>query len=97
MSVFLIKKLFTSNMEKNIKLNIIKKNNTISNDFSKFDTTKNNTIFTYPKPELITFHSILSKYINYIALIIFQEVKLNPVTLKFLYSHLSSYHKKNVI
>ena len=70
MSVFLIKKLFISNMEKNIKLNIIKKNNTITNDFSKIDTIKNNTIFTYSKPELITFHSILSKYINYIVLII---------------------------
>ena len=42
MSVFLIKKLFILNMEKNIKLHIIKKNNIISNDFSKIEYTKNN-------------------------------------------------------
>ena len=53
MSVFLIKKLFILNMEKNIKLHIIKKNNIISNDFSKIEYTKNNSIFTYPRPELI--------------------------------------------
>jgi|TARA_B110000483_G_scaffold242095_1_gene326829 hypothetical protein len=70
MSVFLIKKLFILNMEKNIKLHIIKKNNIISNDFSKIEYTKNNTIFTYPRPELITFESIITQYVKYIALII---------------------------
>jgi len=57
-------------MEKNIKLNIVKKNKFISNDFSKIDFTKNNTIYTYPKPELVTFQSLLAKYLKYLALII---------------------------
>lgn len=58
-------------MENNIKLNIVKKNNSICSDLSCINYIKNNTLFNYPKPELITFNSIITKYIKYIILLVF--------------------------